>query len=286
MVIYSEEPCALSPRACSVSRAGVDFSPTTAENQPMRFGVVRQKLFGVRAMVAVRRAHVAPAVVACLVLLLTPARADDPPDYQKAEMLVRQGQWDKGIALLQSVIRADPDNPKARNLMGIAMTGKGDLTRANEQFRRALKIDPRFYPALKNLAINELALKDTSAAERDFTAALKLAPNDPIIHIYLGEIAYGRHNYPKAAAHLSVTGRLLLKDPNLTLHLVESYLEIHQAEKATDLLKEFKEQRTRVRSEIAISSRRHPCPPRPIFRGSPIFPGCQQPLSGLLRRRF
>ena len=177
-----------------------------------------------------------------MLFTMTLARAADAPDYQKAEMLVRQGQWDKGIMLLQSVIRADADNLKAHNLLGIAMTGKGDLARANEQFRRALKIDPQFYPALKNLAINELTLKDAAAAERDFTAALKLAPNDPITHTYLGEIAYGRRDYQKAATHLSTVGQLLLKDPNLTLHLTESFLETHEDERAADLLKRLNEQ--------------------------------------------
>jgi len=208
---------------------------------------------------------------------MTLARAADLPDYQKAEILVRHGQWDEGIALLQSVIRADPDNPKAHNLLGIALTGKGDLTRANEQFRRALKIAPRFYPALKNLAINELTLKDTAAAERDFTAALRLAANDPIINTYLGEIAFARRDYQKAATHLSTVGPLLLKDPNLTLHLAESFLESHQDERATDLLNRLNEQglepEKKFQAGVMLARHEHYSQAAPFFQAvSDRFP--------------
>jgi tetratricopeptide (TPR) repeat protein len=170
------------------------------------------------------------------------ARTSDPPEYQKAEALVRQGQWDQGIALLRDVLLADPANLKANNLMGIALTGKGDLVRANEQFRHALKVNPQFHPALKNLAINEFNLKETAAAERDFTAALKLAPNDPVTHTYLGEISYSRRDYKKASTHFSMAGLLRLKDPSLALHLAESYLETNEDERAASLLKQLDEQ--------------------------------------------
>lgn len=180
-------------------------------------------------------------LVASTLLTVTLARASEVSDYAKAEALIRQGHWDQGIALLWPVIHAQPHNPKARNLMGIAQTGKGDLAKANEQFRRALKIDSRFYPALKNLAVNELTLKKVAVAKRDFTTALKLAPNDPTIHAYLGEIAYGRREYTEASAHLNKAGPFLLGAPELALHLAGSYLETGQEGRGADLLNQLNE---------------------------------------------
>jgi tetratricopeptide (TPR) repeat protein len=164
--------------------------------------------------------------------------AQDAPDYARAEALVRQGQWDSGIAILKPILAANPGNLKARNLLGIALTGKGDLAGANREYRQILKVAPRFYPALSNLAINELALKDVASAERHLNAALKLAPDDPTIHAYLGEIAYSRADYKNAATHLSRAGTLL-QQPSATAHLARSYLETGREQDALELLRKL-----------------------------------------------
>ena len=162
--------------------------------------------------------------------------SDVSQDYVHAEALVRQGHWDEGMAILAPLLKTDPRNLKALNLMGLALTGKGELRKANGEFQEALRIDSQFVPALKNLAINEFTLKDIRAAERHFLAASKLAPDDPVVHAYLGEIAYTRHDYGEAVIHLPRAGTLLWKDPNVAAHLVVSYLEADEQPKALTLL--------------------------------------------------
>jgi Flp pilus assembly protein TadD len=166
--------------------------------------------------------------------------AQKPPDsdYARAEVLVRQGGWDSGIAILKPLLAANPGNLKARNLLGIALTGKGDLEGANREYRRILKLAPKFYPALSNLAINELALKEVASAERHLNAALKLAPDDPTILAYLGEIAYNRGDYKDAATHLSRAGTLSQK-PVVAAHLARSYLETAREQDALELLRKL-----------------------------------------------
>src|SRR5439155_20384941 len=90
---------------------------------------------------------------------------ETPPTYAQAEALVRAGQIDQSIALINQILAVDPKHVKARNLMGIALSSKGDLSGANREYRKALEIDPKFYHALKNLAINELAQKNVIEAK-------------------------------------------------------------------------------------------------------------------------
>jgi len=180
----------------------------------------------------------------------TLATTAQPSDYEQAESMIRQGQWDAGITRLEPFLRAHPRDPKARNLMGLALTGKGDLAKANEQFREAVRINPQFYPALKNLAVNEFTLKDVAASERDFTAALKMAPDDPVIHTYLGEIAYRRSDYQAAAEHLSKGGKLVEKNPGVSLHLAESYFETGRRSAALELLNGMSPDRLNDRLEF------------------------------------
>src|SRR5262249_48210731 len=80
------------------------------------------------------------------------------PDYQAAMTLVQQRKFDLALPLLQQILDRSPNDLKARNLMGITLSGAGRREEANEQFKKALALDPQFVPALKNMAVNELAL--------------------------------------------------------------------------------------------------------------------------------
>lgn len=157
--------------------------------------------------------------------------------YAQAETLLRQGQWDQGIALLRELLATEPNNLKALNLLGIALTGKGDLVAADREFQQAIQIDPHFSPALKNLAMNEFTQKKIAAAERHFVEALAVAPSDAVIHAYLGHIAYSQHQFQKAVGHLERSGHLL-HDPAVVSELAESYLETGQQQHAIDMLGE------------------------------------------------
>jgi tetratricopeptide (TPR) repeat protein len=175
------------------------------------------------------------ALAGTLVLSVPSVRAASSEDYAQAEALVREGQWDQGIELLRQLLEREPDNLKALNLVGIALTGKGDLAGANREFQHAVGINPRFVPALKNLALNEFTQKNVAAAEKHFSQALAAAPDDPVIHAYLGHIAYSRNQYQKAAAHLVKSGSLR-HDPAVVAELAESCLEIGEPEQAFEVL--------------------------------------------------
>src|SRR6185437_14377231 len=122
--------------------------------------------------------------------------------YARAEDLVRAHQWDAGLNLLQPLLKQYPRDLKILNLVGLAFTGKGDLKRANTYFRRALEVEPEFVPVLKNLGINEFSLHDFTSSERHLDSALKHAPEDSVINLYLGEIAYTRQDFKGAAERL------------------------------------------------------------------------------------
>ena len=155
--------------------------------------------------------------------------------YAQAESLVRQEQWTEGIALLNQVLKAEPGNLKALNLMGIALTEEGEISAANAEFKHALRINAHFAPALKNLAINELSQKNIDDAHRHLLAALEIVPNDQVANAYVGNIAYSRHEYRAAVSHLEKAGDPL-RDPSLASRLIESYLEIGRQHEALVLL--------------------------------------------------
>ncbi len=184
--------------------------------------------------------------VRCVLLLLalqldaklvpgqTPANIQ--AEYDRAESLVRSRRWDEGLAAVNRVLAADPRNLKALNLAGIACSGKGESTQADRYFERALKLDPHFLPALKNLSVSEFNAHQYSLAEKHLLAAQQQLPDDPTINIYLGEIAYNQQHYSLAAERLNRASQLVTRNGSLTAHLAVSLLRSGQKQQALELL--------------------------------------------------
>jgi Flp pilus assembly protein TadD len=179
-------------------------------------------------------------------------------NYEQAETLVRSGQVDQAIVILREALQGDRQNLKALNLLGIALTTKGDLAAANQEYNQALRINPRFVPALKNLAVNELSEKRFTDAQRHLTAALALSPTDPMIHAELGKLAYSRHDFRSAVSHLGQSGNLL-REPAVASLLIESELEIDQQQRALEQLGQLDDKHLshRTRFTLGLALARH-----------------------------
>jgi tetratricopeptide (TPR) repeat protein len=150
--------------------------------------------------------------------------------------LVQKREFDQAISLLQQILVHSPNDLKALNLIGIALSGAGKREEANEQFKKAVALDPEFAPALKNLAVNELALGKHQDARLHFEAVLKSMPRDAACHWGLAEIAFAAREFERAAAHYEQSGDLAWKDPRVTIKFATSYLEARRPDRAAALL--------------------------------------------------
>jgi tetratricopeptide (TPR) repeat protein len=201
-------------------------------------------------MTTVRQLRILWFWLAVLSPLFSPAQ--EPSAYTRAEAFVRQGHYDRGIALLRQLLDSEPRNLKALNLLGIALTQKGDLAAANREYAKALQVDPRFPAALKNLAINEFTLKEYAASEKHFREAGSAAPDDPVINAFLGRLAFSRNDFAVAAAHLAKAGYLLTQDPSLFVGLVQSDLEIGKSAHALSLVSQSSGQQLPLRTQFEL----------------------------------
>lgn len=168
----------------------------------------------------------AACLLSALVFVRAAAAQTGPAaDFATAEALIRNHEWDQGIAVLQPLLRTNQTNIRLLNLTGLAYTGKGDTNRADQYFEAALKIRPDFIPALKNLAINEAGLGEIAAARRHLEAAVKMAPSDPVINLYLGEIFYRQQNFTAALKYLSSSGDFINRNPDFLASLAVTELK-------------------------------------------------------------
>src|SRR5688572_22481639 len=90
--------------------------------------------------------------------------------YDCAIAHVERQEIAEAVRILEPVVRREPRNLKALNLLGIALTAAGRIDAADARFREAVKIDGTFFPALKNLAINAFNRDRITQAQRDFEA--------------------------------------------------------------------------------------------------------------------
>jgi len=168
--------------------------------------------------------------------LAWPQASHSSPVFSQVESYIQQRQYDRAIALLQVILEKSPTDPMAHNLMGIALTSSGKPEEGNAHFQAALKSNPGFYPALKNLALNELAMNRLEEARSHFEQFLKYAPQDPVAHLSLAEIHYAKREFGPAVDEYVKSGGLFERDARTALRFARSCFESNQGERAAEVL--------------------------------------------------
>lgn len=106
--------------------------------------------------------------------------------------------YDKIIALLEDVVREDPQVIDAWFMLGTQSLAQGRLEQAVEHFKRTLSLKPDYDLAVFNLAQAYRRMGDDAAALAGFEHYLTLDPSDPYVHYQMGEIWLDRKDLQKA----------------------------------------------------------------------------------------
>ncbi len=159
--------------------------------------------------------------------------------YEQAKSAILARQWDEALAATDHLLKTNPRDVNALNLKGLALTGRGDLAEADTVFEAALQIAPDFATARKNLAVNQLALKQVADAEKNFSKALDATPSDPMLHMYLGEIAFRRKDWRIAASHLEAVQSYWERDARLPAMMAECDFQLGHPNEGLRLLKDL-----------------------------------------------
>jgi len=173
--------------------------------------------------------------------------------YDCAVAHVGRKEYETAIGVLEQVLGEAPRDLKARNLLGIALTSAGRAEAGNEQFRRALAIDPSFQPARKNLAINEFARGRLEEARGLFEQVLKHAPDDEVTHVHLAEIHFQRKDLATALRHYERSATRVAQDAGWTLHYATALLGQGERAKAVAVLDRLPEHDAGDRFEAGVA---------------------------------
>jgi tetratricopeptide (TPR) repeat protein len=174
------------------------------------------------------------ACLAIVLLIQAPSGS-----YEQALSLIQQQQFEPGIAILRKILEVSPNEIKAHNLLGIALTITGKAEEANRHFEQAIALNPKFAPAIKNLAINEMKLNQIEKARARFMQLIEFGSEDPVVHLALAEIHFQNKQYADAMKYYERSRDLGFKDPRTVLNYATSCVEANQLEKANLVLDKF-----------------------------------------------
>jgi type IV pilus assembly protein PilF len=149
-----------------------------------------------------------------------------------------QRQWESALDDVKKALSADPNLADAYGVRALIYVEMGETTLADENFLHALSISPgnpdysnnygwflcrnghaakampyfetaignRNYQspakALNNAGVCSLKLKDEQRAERYFSRAFRIEPNNPVTNVNLAKIYFDRKDYEKARFYI------------------------------------------------------------------------------------
>ncbi|HVJ08616.1 MAG TPA: tetratricopeptide repeat protein [Acidisarcina sp.] len=108
---------------------------------------------------------------------------------KEASRLIAAGQLAAADSLLLRILRDYPNEARAIDLQGVIRAEQGDLSQAEERFRRAIEIDPTIAAAHGNLAHLLHTEHRDQAAMEEYEAALTQEPANTAAKAGLVEIA-------------------------------------------------------------------------------------------------
>jgi tetratricopeptide (TPR) repeat protein len=109
------------------------------------------------------------------------------PDFIMAEnnlkraLTIRQ-ELETEISRLQELLKDNPENVELHFQLGNLFFRKGDQRQAMQQYKKALQLNPKFVPALNNLALVRAANKEYDKALTLFLDVLNYYPDDAETH--------------------------------------------------------------------------------------------------------
>ncbi len=143
-------------------------------------------------------------------LQIRPAYAD--AHAQLGLAFYRENQKDQAMRSYEKSLSLKPNNAKVYSNMGIIYFESKQLAKAEEVYRKAVKLDPRFVDARRNLG-SVLAMQGKFPdAIAQFKEGVKYAPNEAVLHFYLGQATRDGGNQEGAKVHFEKAFAL---DPSL-----------------------------------------------------------------------
>ncbi|MCH7914994.1 MAG: tetratricopeptide repeat protein, partial [Deltaproteobacteria bacterium] len=127
----------------------------------------------------------------------------------------QRANFDKSLEEFKEAQMAMADQPSTHLNQGVMVAGMGRRDLAEQSYLKALRMDPRFFPARFNLANLYNTMGRNAEAERVLREGIKQAPDEGELYYSLGLLLAEEKRYPEAASNLGRAAMLMPKRPRV-----------------------------------------------------------------------
>jgi tetratricopeptide (TPR) repeat protein len=150
-----------------------------------------------------------------------------------ARLYVANHKQEQALLQLNELVARRTNDLVALMQIGVLHSELKDYVRARDTYERVLAINPRFVPALNNLA--NLSFERFGQLDKACEYARRardLSPGDPFAADTLGWLLYQKHDYSYALTLLQESAAKLPDEPEVHFHLAMTYYMLDQPELA------------------------------------------------------
>ena len=181
-------------------------------------------------------------------------QAGEDDSLQQGLKALQESRFEEALRFLTAAEGGQPANAQIRNLRGIVLVRLGRNSEAANEYREAIRLDPKFADGYKNLGFLEWTERHFESARDQLQRALELAPDDSFAHYYLGRVQLAAGLYESAFRELDRSGMTGPEDPEFLIEAANGYLALGRREKAREVIDRLEKMRLSD-GEAAIVSR-------------------------------
>ena len=167
----------------------------------------------------------------------SPAR-DDP--YALGLRAFKRGDPRQALSQFEVAARLRPRDALVANALGNTWFSLEEPARAQDEYLRAIELDPALGAAYKNLGVLECQEGNWSKAQANLALAAKFLPDDTVVWRFLGQAEAENHQPGTAASALEKALRLLPGERELQLAEARALLASGQFKQAAESLKQWR----------------------------------------------
>jgi tetratricopeptide (TPR) repeat protein len=181
-------------------------------------------------------------------------RAGESDSLQEGLKALQDNRLEEALKYLTAAEDGQPADAQIRNFRGIVLVRLGRNSEAANEYREAIRLDPKLADGYKNLGFLEWTEHHLESARAQLQRALELAPDDSFAHYYLGRVQLDAGLYESAFHELDRSGVGWPEDPQFLIEAANGYLALGRQEQAREVMDRLSTMRLSD-SDVAVVAR-------------------------------
>ncbi len=155
------------------------------------------------------------------------------PDYHTYLSVFINGEFDRALDIIQSLIKRFPNHPVGYRELGDVYWSLQRYTDSITAYRQAVKLNPNYVEAWRELGESHEELRQYSQANNAYREALKLQPENPNLWKNLGQVQMSQGQYFEAVGAFRKAIQLKPTEAVFWSKLGEAHLKLNRHSDAT-----------------------------------------------------